>query len=208
MLKHDDSTSESTSASVGIEKPTVSQLVNRYHAIGKRSVRAILDLGVLFFQAHEELKKAEVEEFYREINLPPKGSTGKKYKAIGSKASLLEAHIDLLPNDWTTIYELALLEKDQFDRLVQDSILHPGVTLQAIKDHFRKPNSNTANHVGGSDTPRPEILAFDFNLVAASRRVAFAKRLKGLFEEFDVDVGEELFSTLGRFIEEGAADDA
>ncbi len=208
MLKHDDSTSESTSALVGIEKPTVSQLVNRYHTIGKRSVRAILDLGVLFFQAHEELKKAEVEEFYRAINLPPKGSTGKKYKAIGAKASLLEAHIDLLPNDWTTLYELALLEKDQFDRLVQDTILHPDVTLQAIKAHFAKPNLSAAGHIGAGDAAKSEILSFDFNLVAFPKRAAFARRLKGLFEEFEVEVGGELFSTLDRFIEQGDAVDA
>jgi hypothetical protein len=208
MLEHHNTMSDGTATSVESAKPTISELVNRYHSIGKRSVRSILDMGILFFQAHEELEKAELEEFYQEINLPPKGSTGKKYKAIGAKASLLEAHIDLLPNDWTTIYELTKLEKDQFDRLVQDNLLHPGVTQQAIKDHFKKPNQSAASHVGGSDAPRSQIVAFDFNLVAFPKRGAFAKRLKSLFEEFEVDAGEELFSTLEKFIEQGAAGDA
>ncbi len=208
MLEHHDTTSDGTAASVESGKPTVSDLVNRYHSIGKRSVRAILDMGILFFQAHEELEKEQLEEFYQEISLPPKGSTGKKYKAIGAKASLLEAHIDLLPNDWTTLYELALLEKDQFDRLVQDTILHPDVTLQAIKAHFAKPNLSAAGHIGAGDAAKSEILSFDFNLVAFPKRAAFARRLKGLFEEFEVEVGGELFSTLDRFIEQGDAVDA
>jgi len=208
MLKQDDTTPDGAGASVGTEKPTVSSLVNRYRTIGKRSVRAILDMGVLFRQAHEGLEKADLEEFYREINLPPKGSTGKKYKAIGAKASLLEAHIELLPNDWTTIYELALLEKDQFDRLVRDNILHPDVTWRTIEDHFVKPNQSAADHIGAGNAAKSEILSFDFDLVEVDRRSDFARKLKNLFEEFEVDVGEKVISTLEKFIEQGGAVDA
>lgn len=206
MLEDDLESYDCDAASSG--KPTVKDLVNRYRAIGKRSVRAILDLGILFSQAHAQLEKTELVEFYEKIGLPPKGSTGKKYKAIGAKASMLQAHIDLLPNDWTKLYELSLLETDQFDRLVQDGILCPDMTLQALKDHFKKPSQSSASHVGGSDSGRSEILAFNFNLVASSRRSDFARKLKCLFEEFEVDVGEELFSTLERFIEKGAGVDA
>lgn len=208
MLEPHDTTSEGVATSVRTKNPTVSDLVNRYHTIGKHSIGAILDTGILLFDADAQLQDAELDEFYNEINIPRKGSTAKKYKAIGAKAFLLRTHIELLPNNWTTIYELALLEKDQFDRLVQDHILHPAVTLQAIKDHFKKPNQSVASHVGGSAVPRSEILSFDFNLVASARRSDFAKRLKGLFEEFEIDAGEELFSTLDRFIEEGAAGNA
>jgi hypothetical protein len=213
MLEHHNTMSDGTATSVESAKPTISELVNRYHSIGKRSVRAILDIGILLVEAEKQveegdLAEADLNEFYERINLRRDGSTAKKYKAIGKKASMLESRIELIPNNWTTMAQLAQLEKDQFDRLVQDNILHPGVTWRAIEDHFVKANQSVASHIGGIDAAKSEFLSFDFNRVKVDRRADFARKLKSLFEEFEVDVGEKVISTLEKFIEQGGAIDA
>lgn len=213
MLEQHNTMSDGTTTSVESGKPTVSDLVNRYHSIGKRSVRAILDIGILLVEAEKQveegdLAEADLNEFYERINLRRDGATAKKYKAIGKKASMLESRIELIPNNWTTMAQLAQLEKDQFDRLVQDNILHPNVTWRAIEEHFVKPNQSAATHIGSTGAVKSEFLSFDFHLVKVDRRSDFARKLKSLFEEFEIDVGEKVISTLDRFIEEGAGGNA
>ena len=41
----------------------------------------------------------------------------KKFVAIARKKELLEHYVDALPTAWTTIYQLAKLDADEFERL-------------------------------------------------------------------------------------------
>ena len=86
--------------------------------------------------------------------------------------------------------------------------MHPYVTWEQIEAHFPKPNQSAASHIGGIDAEKSEFLSFDFNLGKVDGRADIAGKLKSLFEEFEVDVGEKLISTLEKFIERGDAVDA
>jgi hypothetical protein len=203
MVEHDDTTPDGIAASVRTEKPAVSDLVNRYWTIGKRSVRAIIETGTVFFDAYK-LGDDDFAVFHEQIKVALNGSTSKRFSKIGSKRSRLEKHIDRLPNNWTTIYELAALEDDQFQQLIDDDVLHRDVTWRAILGCFAKPSQNPSVHPGESLSQKPELFAFDWNRVALPRRSALAKKLKALFEEFEVYLDDAQCATLDSFIEQAA----
>jgi hypothetical protein len=201
MREHDDLMVETIVADLS-KQTDVWDLINRYRHWSKKSAEAIIEKASAFFDAENLSDDDEREIFYREVGYSRDDSTSKKYRKIGSRRSRLMAYLDILPDDWTTIYELAKLEDDQFQKLVDDNVLHPKITMSAIDRHLAVATPSASANLGDIPTPNWAPFAFDWNQVPPAKRSALAKRLKALLDEFDVAVDEKKLATLEAFIEE------
>ena len=68
------------------------------------------------------------------MKLDPKGSTARKLRVIGQSLPKLQPFLSVIPNTWTTLYELARLEEEDFRTVVDSGVLHPFVTLREIDE--------------------------------------------------------------------------
>ena len=169
----------------------IDDLVTKYYVFWKASVEGILGLAETVCQANDELGDKYLVLFYERTKLEPNGSTCRKLKKIGSRRVRFEPVLGKLPNSWTTLYELAKLEEDEFRQLVDDDVLHPLVTLQTIQARFAKPSTE--------DVEAPQRFVLDIAKVGPQRRSHFAKKLKALLDEFEIPLGKSQATTLESF---------
>ena len=113
---------------------TISDYVNQYRHYAKKTVESVILLGKTICDAEKFLKKAEFDEFCVQIGSGPKDSTFRKLREIGKMDYRFNEHLDILPNSWTTLYQLAKLEDNQFSNLIEKNVLHKDVTSKEIKE--------------------------------------------------------------------------
>lgn len=116
----------------------VANLVERYNTFLAKTIENILELGKVVYEADEYLSGAERKIFCTQTNLEETGSTYRKLKQIGMKYEKLAPHKAYLPNNWTTVYQLARLNQDEFDTLVQTNSLNPYATMKEISAQLTK----------------------------------------------------------------------
>jgi hypothetical protein len=109
-------------------------------------------------------------------------STVRKLIRIGRVSPRLKRHLDRLPNAWTTLYELAKLKSDQFERLLASDALHPLATWEELKVALGRRDKDRKN--GGNHVSLP--FRFDLSNLPATRQKAFVDRLRALCREFKV----------------------
>jgi hypothetical protein len=132
----------------GINEPVL-PYINKYKGFAKAGAEGVIEQCRMLVGAEDVLGKRYFKMFCDEINLDPKSSTFRKLKAIGDKAHRLIVAVDKMPNSWTTLYELARLDADVFDRLVTSDILRPSTTAAEIQTALRGPKSKQAGATGG-----------------------------------------------------------
>ena len=120
---------------------TLEALTQRYKAAAKKSCGAVVEMADTIVTADQELKGADSAAFYEAIGLHPKGSTVRKFRQIGKASSRFKPFLDRLPSTWTTLYQLAQLEVDEFERLMASDAIHPLATwseLEEARGHERE----------------------------------------------------------------------
>ena len=177
-------------ASPGVSS-RVTELVESYDSFGKKSVEGILGLAQVVEQAHQDLGKRDLYAFYDAIKLEYKSPTSKKLRKIGAERTRFTPVLHKLPNTWTTIYALASLKASEFDQLVRDDVLHPLVTLNDITDHLHPPSKQ--KH------PARRV-ALDLSKIRPGKAGDFARRLKALCAEFNLDLGEPQLAAIDAFL--------
>src|ERR1035437_213185 len=120
-------------------------LIERYRQFAKAGAVGIIDQCRTLVFAKNELSPNNFKRFCEAIKVVEKSSTFKKICAIGDVADRFHAVIDRVPNTWTTLYQLAKLTVEEFDRLVTSGVLHASMTADELnaaikneKDHQAK----------------------------------------------------------------------
>ncbi len=101
------------------QSEAVKSLAEQYRKFAKASSEDILGLAETVYVANQELNMRYLEEFYREVGLDPKSGTARKLKEIGEKLTRFQPYLEKLPNTWTTIYVLAKMQDQDFQRVVE-----------------------------------------------------------------------------------------
>ena len=158
---------------------TVDDLVREYNTFAKKSSENVLGLASTILKV-DNLGRRDREWFYAQVKLDPKGSTARKLRVIGQKLPKFQPYLKILPNTWTTLYELARLEDEDFKTVIDSGVLHPFVTLREIDEVRGR----------ASAKPKQEFRVFvDLSkLGVRSRQVEFARRLKELVAVFDLEL--------------------
>mgnify|MGYP006285709021 CR=1 FL=1 len=161
--------------------PAVQGYLDRYHNALRKTAQAILEVAATVLEAKEQLPQPEFAQFLKEVGFDEKSSTYKKFVAIARKKELLERHVDQLPTAWTTIYQLAKLEPDQFEQVANSGQLSPLMganQINAIIAGGNLPNSNR---------PVSDVFIATQELDAA-QRVALHNEIAAVCERYGVAV--------------------
>ena len=156
---------------------TVEELVSEFNAFAMKSSENVLGLATTILMV-EDLGRRDRERFYADVKLDPKGSTARKLRVIGEKLPRFQPFLSVIPNTWTTLYELARMEDDEFKTVAKSGVLHPLVTLREIEEVQGR----------ASATPNLEFpLHLNlFKIATPQRQAEFVRKLKALVDEYGI----------------------
>jgi hypothetical protein len=121
-----------------VNKTIADDFVRRYQSSTKNALENILCMGEAVNEIYQKVKSKELdnsdlEYFCQSVHLDPKGSTFRKYKAIGQNASRFRQHLEKLPSTFSVLYEMATLDADDFERYISKTTLSKSITLEQFK---------------------------------------------------------------------------
>lgn len=170
----------------------VGKLVERFRAAWKRTAEEVIELGSIINEAHAELGEKRLEEFYKGIGLEMDGSTASKLRTIADNSNRFQPVIEMLPNNWTTLYELAKLEPNDFDS-VKDAIT-PETTLANIQSSLKsKTKRQPAENL-------PVRLTLVVSNIPLPNRGAFGTKFKELLNEFNLELSKPQAKVFAAFL--------
>ena len=125
-----------------IMSSNLSKYIDQYNSFARKTAESIIQLASTLIEAKNNLDPIEFETFTKKVNVDVNSSTYKKLMVIGNKASRFDADLEKLPQTWTTIYQLAKIDADQYELLASNNVITPFMTA---KDITNKINISSAN---------------------------------------------------------------
>ena len=121
-----------------INQSIADDYIRRYQSSTKNALENILCMGEAVNEIYQKVKSKELdnsdlEYFCQSVHLDPKGSTFRKYKAIGENASRFRQHLEKLPSTFSVLYEMATLDADDIERYISKTTLSKSITLEQFK---------------------------------------------------------------------------
>lgn len=159
--------------------PRTMTYIERYRSFARKTAESVIELARTLVEAEETLDQLELREFFREVRIEPKSPVYKKLKVIAEKSTRFYAHMQHLPSAWTTLYKLAALPADDFDRLAQTDALSPHMTATEIDAALDRPVLPRKKQQGSSNV--------FFDLSNAS--VALCENFHDEVKRFAADLG-------------------
>ena len=145
-------------------KSIADEYVRRYQQSTKNAIEGILNMGEAVYEIYtkfksKELSDSDLEYFCRSVNLDSKGSTFRKYKAIGRNAEKFRLYMDKLPSSFSVLYEMATLDPDDFEKHVVKCRFSKGITLEMFKSMLSKSSAIARNKLFNPPTMMAKPLA-------------------------------------------------
>lgn len=157
--------------------------VSEFNLWSKKTAQASLETGRVVYEAKQNLTKDEFKAFVGDIKAGP---TIRKYLAIGKHYDKFYQYAELLPNAWTSIYEITLLPADVFDALVatESSMANmTGAQLKLLKgkgSDSKSKSSAAASAVTPADATVPAAPATAQDSSEASEDADDTQSLSGM----------------------------
>lgn len=89
-----------------------------FNSWSKKTAQSTLEMCRVVFEAKKELGSQDFLKFCNEIGRKGEDATVRKYLKIGEKYDQFYQYAELLPNSWTSIYEITQLPSETFEALV------------------------------------------------------------------------------------------
>ena len=110
--------------------------------------------------------------FCQEVGIEHNGPTFRKLRKIGQQSARFLPVIDRVPNSWTTVYELAKLDHDQFTSIVEAEALTATSTMKELKAFIEDGDKKPSDTVSFSLTLKAKNAAQAWEIEAAMQKVA------------------------------------
>ena len=130
--------------------------VSQYSHFAVKTAQSTVEMCRVVHEAKVNLMKDEFLAFCGDIGHKSEDSTIRKYLAIGSHYERLIQYTTLLPNSWTSIYEITQIPSDAFDALVStgSSMANlKGAQIKLLKDANKKSDAATTADTAAVATP-------------------------------------------------------
>ncbi len=119
-------------------KKLMDSLIADYQDSTKSAVENILKMCKSVKNIDDKFKNKEINDFdisyfCAKVNLERSSSTYRKYRKIGEHASRFDKYVDLLPSAYTVLFQIATLDLDKFEELVEANKITPSLSLEDIK---------------------------------------------------------------------------
>jgi hypothetical protein len=136
------------------DKIATEQFIEQYRKSTKDAIEQILNMGTAVKDIYEkykanELNKYDLNYFCMSVGINQKSSTFRKYDAIGRNADKFRQYMDKLPSAFSTLYEIATLDSETFEKIFINVENCQGLTLKQVKQLAKK-----SSPTGSSLTPR------------------------------------------------------
>lgn len=112
--------------------PQIESYVSRYNSFLKKTAEAILGLAQTLAEAKDALNGVDFSIFCDQVGAKEGTPTHTKLLKIADNAARFRPFVDRLPNTWTTIYKLAKLPSEKFERV--SASLSPFITAREIDE--------------------------------------------------------------------------
>jgi hypothetical protein len=152
--------------------------IEQYKQFAKAGANGIIDQCYTLVKAEDDLSKKNFKRFCEELKLSPESSTYRKLKKIGEEADRLKSAGDQVPNSWTTLYQLAKIEREVFDRVLTSGHLYPAMTAQEL----------TVAISGQKEASVHYIVRVDLDKVTDGIRVEALTKMKELAASYGVKI--------------------
>jgi hypothetical protein len=94
------------------------KFTSEFNAWSKKTAQSTLEMCRVVYEAKKELGSQDFLKFCNEIGRKGEDATVRKYLKIGEKYDIFYQYAELLPNSWTSIYEITQLPSETFEALV------------------------------------------------------------------------------------------
>jgi hypothetical protein len=179
-----------------INEPII-MYIEQFKTFGKSGAESIIKQCETVVSAEEQLSTHNFKRFLVEIDVEKSSSTYRKMKSIGKAAVRFKGIADRLPNEWTTLYALSVLENAEFDDLVQNNVIKPRMTAKELnaalnKESEKKEEFKITIDVSGCEIGRKAdfVKFIQANVASFGVTAKFTEALKQCVEQFSVSVDE------------------
>ena len=139
-----------------------------YNSFAKKTAQSLLEMYKIVYDAKQTLTKLNFESFCKEIGQKSSDGTIRKYLAIGEKYDDFINYADKLPNRWTTIYDLTLIDNNTFLAIVNANESFATMSAKNIKSLVNmsktaslNSSQNSSNTSSAAATADSDVLASD-----------------------------------------------
>lgn len=169
------------------DKILMDSLIIDYQDSTQSAVKNILKMCKTIKNIDEKFKNKEINDFdisyfCAKVNLVRSSSTYRKFRKIGENASRFEKYADLLPSAYTVLFQIATLDSDKFEELVEANKITPSLSLEGIKKilnpSITKKNLNEVSF----------RVVFDLDSISESSKEKIKNILSDLSESDDVEI--------------------
>lgn len=158
----------------------IERYVSNYKGFLKKTAEAILGLAQTLVEAESNLNGVDFAIFLDEVGLKRTDPTLSKLRKIGEHFHRFQPYADRLPNNWTTIYQLARLSSETFDKVADQ--LTPYITAAEVDE------------LAGLDRARKPIEKADLKVslegLSLEQKKAVHKEIEALKERFGIKFRE------------------
>jgi hypothetical protein len=151
-------------------------LVEKYRLFAKKSAENIIGLAETLVIAEDNLAPSNFRQFCEEVGLKQDGSTFRKLIEIGKKVSRFQPFVERMPNTWTTVYKLASLKENEFDRVTKSDLFTPFMTAVDV--------NLIVNGASEKKAEKHRDLVIDLSDLEQSVKIDLYCRVKALKEQY------------------------
>lgn len=160
--------------------PKIEEYASQYRLCIKKTAASILELACVVGEAKKDLSCEEFRKFRLSIGAPSsKDSYIKKLLKIANSSARLSLVSDSLPPNYTTLYELAKMSSDSFQKVHHDGVLSPDMTAKTLSPYLDKTERSNAS-------ANEAVLVF--KNVAPTQRIDALKNLQELCNKFKIEL--------------------
>jgi hypothetical protein len=121
-----------------VNKSLADEFIRRYQTSTRNAIENILNMGEAVYEIYKkskcgELGEGDLQYFCKSVGLDPKSPTFRKYKGIGVNADKFRQCMNKLPATLNTLYDMATLDPDDFERYVVRANYSSNLTHEQFK---------------------------------------------------------------------------
>lgn len=163
-----------------VVNPKIDEYASQYKLCVQKTATSILELAYTVKEARDHLNYDDFAEFKKAIGATSsKDSYIKKLLMIAKAHSRLDLVKDKLPPNYTTLYELAKMPTDSFQKVCDDEVLSPNMTAKNFKSYLAVKVNNSL--------PAEEAL-LSFKNVSQTQKQHALTKLNELCIKFNIEL--------------------
>jgi hypothetical protein len=164
-------------------------LVARYRGFLRVTAEGIIRIAQTLVEAKKSLPPPALSEFLKEIDM--RDSTFRRWVTIGEHAARFEPVLDRTPPAWTTMYPLAVLPDEVFERVKNDKRFKPEMSQKDLAAIVKGPSREDID-------PLPRDVTLGLGHIDRAKKIEACSKLRDLVLEYGLryEIGSQLAKEL------------